>query len=201
MRWDWIMVRAKWFTFQRRAGNVYSGSWWQGSTKAAVIASLTQLQLTNEWRHRDLPEPHSDVQYHNSNVRWDIAVICQRFFLNQFFFATFSFINSICLAQCLHSVEMYPQRHILSQVCENHVELWLHVSINTDAQMRLCPFLCFHTVCVHVCSCVLQPNYWRYVSVGCTYAIWECMFASNCKPLQPSVTHKTFHCKHPETFT
>lgn len=134
MRWDWIMARAEWFTFQS-AGNVYSGSWWQGSTKAAVIMSLTQFYLTNEWRHRDLPWPRWDVQYHSPNVRWDFAVKFQKLFSGSVFlcnFNLFSFINSISHAHSLLSV--------YTSVWECY-ELWPHVFYNHRWTNR---FLCFH---------------------------------------------------------
>ena len=159
MRWDWIMARAEWFTFQS-AGNVYSGSWWQGSTKAAVIMSLTQLHLTNEWRHRDLPWPRWHAQHHNPNVTWDTAVKSPKAFLwiRFFFFCNFnlfSFINSMSHA---HVCSLCT--HIVRECC------WVMAACCYPHRCtNRCP--CFQKVMFAACSL-------KHASVGCTYRKRAC---------------------------
>lgn len=159
MRWDWITARAEWFTFQS-AGNVYSGSWWQWSTKAAVIMSLTQLHLTNEWRHRDLPRPRWNVQYHNPKI--------PKLFSGSVFlchFNLFSFITSISHAHCLLlSVE------ICTQVCERAVTaacFYQQGCTNTSVCSSV-------FICVYACNSILQ---WKWIPVigrSCLLKYWGC---------------------------
>lgn len=137
MRWDWIMARAEWFTFQS-AGNVYSGSWWQGSTKAAVIMSLTQLHLANEWRHRDLPRPCWDVQYHNPNVKRHIAVQFQSFFSGSVFLCHFNLL-SLCL---MHTVSYSPWKYVHKWVRALLSYGCMFLSTRMHKYVGLC--LCFH---------------------------------------------------------